>query len=75
MLLEFSSERYANSMQSMIGSNVEVLWEKDIHLSNAKKCIGHTENYYPVIGKGLPNTMQPAEITGIDDVLNYLCVK
>jgi threonylcarbamoyladenosine tRNA methylthiotransferase MtaB len=50
VLLEFSKNRYFLSLENMIGKKAEILWEKNN--------TGRTENYYPVLGEGMPNTIQ-----------------
>ena len=49
LLLEFSEIRYKDSLEHMVGRTVNVLWETGTY--------GHSENYYPVKGNGVPNTI------------------
>ena len=50
ILLAFSEKRYLASLENMIGKRVEILWESQTE--------GHTENYYPVCGKGKQNELE-----------------
>ncbi len=59
ILLEFSKQRYLESLNNMVGKQVEVLWEDDSR--------GHSDNYYSVVGQGKKNTLESKTVVGIDE--------
>jgi len=58
VLLEFSDKRFLDSLKQMKGKTIDVLWETNTY--------GHSENYYPVKGTGIPSTVQQMEVKDID---------
>lgn len=66
ILLNFSDMRYKNSLKDMKGRTIDVLWEKDD--------FGHSENYYPVTGKGKANDLISYNVKEVDMKGLYLIV-
>ena len=66
ILLNFSEDRYLNSLKNMVGKRVEILWEKNN--------LGRTENYYIVSGNGLTNTIENSLVRGVDSGTSQLLI-
>ncbi len=57
-LLELSDKKYFASLKNMVGKKVEVLWEDDTK--------GHSDNYYPISGQGIKNTLEDRTVLSAD---------
>lgn len=66
VLLDFSDRRYLQALKNMVGKEVEILWEKNN--------IGRTENYYPVSGSAIANTIQRSLVSGVDETSLQLLI-
>lgn len=65
-LLDLSRSKYTASLNEMCGKKVEVLWEDEL--------MGHSENYFPITGKGIKNTIEIRTVLGVDEKNGALIV-